>query len=375
MNYLTGPLTRVQLPALNQLAGAELSTPSSASPSQSQKSARPTAGGESLTSTRPNVPAGIDEFFLPNNLSFLKAVDQAGLSAPQDTEYQVVYKPALLGQATVRFMKRNYNLDYDLVTAALVREPDQTGRVRWDDWVADPVDHNELEPAARGEAQFHDLISPLSDGSKLRELETDFKDWIYHSVTVSVRANEELEVYAGPEVSQGDFRRMCAEAAKSALDDEKKKVTLSFEKKLDSIKDRLMREERELDEDETELSQRKMEEVGKHAENLISLLAGRKRSISTSLTKRRMTSQAKADVQESLETIEQYKKEIEDVERDRLQALADVDEKWQEILERSTEIPVTPYKKDILVELFGVSWLPFYVYQDGGKEVELAAYA
>ncbi len=168
---------------------------------------------------------------------------------------------------------------------------------------------------------------------------------------------------------------MCAEAAESALEEEKKKVTASFEKKLDTIKDRLMREKRELDEDEAELSQRKMEEVGKHAENLISLLAGRQRSLSTSLTKRRMTSQAKADVKESLDSIEQYKKEIEDLERERLLALAEVEEKWQEILEGDTEIPVTPYKKDILMDLFGVGWLPYYLYDDGGKQVELAAYS
>ncbi|MCK5793224.1 MAG: hypothetical protein KAH12_00850, partial [Anaerolineales bacterium] len=310
----------------------------------------------------------------PNNLSFLKAVDQAGISAPQDIDYQVVYKPALIAQANIRFMKRNYNLDYDLVSTALVREPDQTGRVRWEDWVADPIDLDDLEPGARAEARFHDLMTPLSDGTKLRGLETDFKDWIYHSVTVSVRSNEELKVYAGPEVSQGDFRRMCAEAAENALEEEKKKVTSSFEKKLDTIKDRLMREKRELDEDEVELSQRKMEEIGKHAENLISLLAGRQRSISTSLTKRRMTSQAKADVKESLEMIEQYKKEIEDLDRDRLEALAEVEEKWREILEGDVEIPVAPYKKDILMDLFGVGWLPYYVYDDGGKQVELEAY-
>jgi len=374
MNYLTGPLTRVQLPALNDLAGAVISTPTPDAQSQPKSSTRSSTGGENLTSTRPNVPAGIDEYYLPNNLSFLKAVDQAGITSPEGADYQVAYKPALIAQANIRFMKRNYNLDYDLVTTAMVSEPDQTGRVRWDDWVTDPIDLDDLEPSARAEARFHDLISPLSDGAKLRELEADFKDWIYHSVTVSVRSNEDLEVFAGPEVSQGDFRRMCAEAAEGALEEEKKKVAASFEKKLDTIQDRLMREKRELDEDETELSQRKMEEVGKHAENLISLLAGRKRSISTSLTKRRMTSQAKADVKESLESIEQYQKEIEELERDRLSALAEVEEKWREILENDTEIPVTPYKKDILMDLYGVGWLPYYVYDDGGKQVELAAF-
>ena len=378
MNYLTGPLTKVQIPALNTLAGAGVKDPVpgivGAQPAVPAAKAR-TIKETGLTSTRPNVPSGIDEFFLPNRLSFHKAVDLAGITVLPDTDYQVIYKPVLVAQAAVRFLKRNYNLDYDLITTALVLEPDRTGRVSWEDWASDPIDIDALEPRARSEARFQELRTPLTDGTKVRELETDFKDWIYHNVTISVRSNEELEVFAGPQVSQGDFRRMCAEAAESALKEEKEKVDNFFEKKLDTIKGRLLREQRELDEDEAELSQRKLEEVGTHAENLISLLAGRQRRMTTSLTKRRMTSQAKADVQESLDAIEEYKREIEEMERERLQSLQDVEEKWQEILENTVDIPITPYKKDILVELFGVAWTPYYLYDDGGRQEELAAYS
>lgn len=377
MNYLTGPLTKVQIPALNALAGVQTEVPSTVSRDGQpvvSSSKTPALKVDGLTSTRPNVPSGVDEFFLPNTVSFYKAVDKAGISVPQETSYQVIYKPTLVAQATVRFLKRNYNLDYDLITTALVREPDRSGRVRWDDWTAEPVDLDALEPAARSDALFNDLSAPLTDGAKIKELETDFKDWIYHSVTATVRSNEELEVFAGPQVSQGDFRRMCAEAAESGLEVEKEKAANSFEKKLDTIKARLMREKRELDEDEAELSQRKMEEVGTHAENLISLLAGRQRRMTTSLTKRRMTSQAKADVQESLDAIEQYKKEIEDLERERIQSLEDLEDKWQEVLEHTEEIPVTPYKKDILVEIFGVAWIPYYLFDDDGRRVELEAF-
>jgi predicted metalloprotease len=105
------------------------------------------------------------------------------------------------------------------------------------------------------------------------------------------------------------------------------------------------------------------------------LLAGRQRRMTTSLTKRRMTSQAKADVQESLDSIEQYKKEIEKLDKERLETLADVEDKWQEILNKVTEIPVTPYKKDILMEIFGVAWFPYYLYQDQDRNIELAAYS
>ena len=232
-----------------------------------------------------------------------------------------------------------------------------------------------MESQSRPEARFQELIAPLSDGAKLREFEADYKDWIYHEVSAAVRANEELEVYAGPQVTQGEFRRLCAGATEEKLEEEIEKINESYEKKVDTIRNRLLREERELEEDKVEHSQRKLEEAGTHAENLLSLLAGRKKTMSTSLTKRRMTSKAKADVQESLEMIDQYKKELEDLVEERQEALDEAEEKWQDILEEVTEIPVTPYKKDILMELYGIGWLPYYSYQDGSKQVELAAFS
>ncbi len=381
MNYLTGPLTRIQLPELNALVGAgQGSTTRSASPARQHQSAPAISGrgagaGDQTSSTRPNVPTGVEEYYLPNNLSLLEAVDKAGISPPQEIKRQVIYKPVLLAQATVRFLKRNYNLDYDLVTSALISDPDRQGRIRWEDRISDPVDLDGLDRQAIPDALFHELTAPLNDGTKLQDLKTDFQDWIYHTVTAAVRANEELKVFAGPQISQGEFRRMCAETAEEGLEQDRKKAGDSFDNKLDIIKDRLMREERELEEDQAEHSQRKMEEMGTHAENLISLLAGRQRRMTTSLTKRRMTTKAKADVEESLDMIEQYKKEIEDLERERLEELRDVEEKWQEVLEEVTEIPVTPYKKDIMVELFGVGWFPYYSYQDQGKQIELAAFS
>jgi Uncharacterized protein conserved in bacteria len=117
-----------------------------------------------------------------------------------------------------------------------------------------------------------------------------------------------------------------------------------------------------------------MDELGTHAENIFGLFTGRRRRLSTSVTKRRLTEQAKADVEESLQAIEQYKREIADLEREMAEALEEVKARWAEIVETEEEIPVTPYKKEVQVNLFGVAWLPCYVLRDGGRVVETPAY-
>jgi len=167
---------------------------------------------------------------------------------------------------------------------------------------------------------------------------------------------------------------MCQEAADKQLEAEIDKTKAAYDKKIETIKDRMSREERELRQDETELSQRRLEELGTHAETVLSLFSGRRRKITTSLSKRRMTSNAKADVEESEETIEEYKHEIEDLGKEREEKLAAIRAKWNESATATTEMAVTPYKKDILVEFFGIAWFPYHVIDRDGRTMELPAY-
>ncbi len=387
MNYLTGPLTRVQIPALNALAGAALQA---VSPSQVPQ--RPQAGQAAApapaaapepaepelegSETRPAIPGGVAEYFLPHNLTLSQAARSDGRELPADAVPQgLLYRPALLAQAEIRFFQRKYNLDHELRRTALVLEPDRRGSVRWDDFLVRPIDPRSLERAPAPQARFAALEAPFSDARTLKSLENDFADWGYRATEATVRANETLKVYAGPEVSAAEFREMCAEAAREARDKEIKKISASFEKKIDALEKKLAREERELAEDEAELSQRKMEEMGTHLENVAGLFGlGRKRRMTTSLSKRRMTAQAKADVEESRDAIEEFEEDIQELEAEAQEVLQEINDRWGEVANEVSEIKVTPYKKDVLVDTFGVAWLPYLLVEAGGRLLELPGF-
>ncbi len=380
MNYLAGPLTRNQIPALNALAGVqpvpkqEIQTAVSGDPVPQES---PTAPRSTLpgSSSPPAIPTGIDEFFLPNNLTLSQTAKAESITLPSDATSQgLIYQPALLAQAEIRIMQRKYNLDLETQRTALITDPDRRGTARWEEWLTNPIDPRSLDREPAPQARYATLEAPLSDGKTLRGLKTDFIDWIYRKMEVQVRANEALGVFASPESSQAEFRRLCADAAREKRDAEIKKVEASYDKKLDTIENRLMREERELRADEAELRERRMEEYGTHAENVLGLLSRRRRRLSTSLTKRRLTEQAKADVEESLQAIEEYERQINELEIEQAQALQEVNDKWADIADDMTEIPVRPYKKDILVDLFGVAWMPHHIVQAGDRILELAGY-
>jgi hypothetical protein len=392
MNYLAGPLTRAQIPALNSLVGAvepeePASTPLSATPPQP----RPTGVREAVgarkaapsapslaqwgSTTRTAIPNSVREYFLPNNLTLSQAFKAAGRDyPPQARSLGLLYRPALLSQARIRYLKRKYNLNYEGQTTALLDDPDPAGSLRWEEHGLAPLDAGSLDEPPAPNARFAELGPPFTGARTMSALEKDFVDWAYHTQQAMVRANEALDIFAGPEVSQAEFRRMCTQAAQEQREEEMEKTAQSYHQKLDRIEERLEREKRELEEDEEELSQRKMEEWGTHAENLLGLFGGRRRRLSTSFSKRRMTKKAKSDVEESRETIEDYQEDMKDLEEELADELEEIQEKWRDIVQEETEIPVSPYKKDILVELFGVAWKPFHIVQIGEQVIELPGF-
>jgi hypothetical protein len=415
MNYLAGPLTRVQIPDLNHLVGANSDgdQPSGSIPAEglpatvkppvgvqplpassaiddpqavparvpapiatSTPTPAPPAREEIGTATRPAVPGGVAEYFLPNNLTLSQAFQVTGRAYPsQALSQNLVYRPELLAQCVVRHANRKYRLDITLKRAARVMQLDRHGIMRWEDFQAAPVDSSLLESRPAPNARFAALPSAFSEVKFLRSMQTDFQNWVYRTSQVNVHANQPLEVFAGPEVSPAEFRRMCAEAARRQRDEEVRKTVDGYDRRITTFKERLSREQRELSEDETELSQRRMEELGTHAENFLSLFSRRRsRRLSTSLTRRRLTEQAKADVDESLDAIQDYKDQIDALDQEKARAIKEVNDRWAQVASQVEEIPVTPYKKDVILDLFGVAWVPYHWVQVGDETIELPGY-
>lgn len=409
MNFLAGPMTRTQIPALNQLAGAA-ATPRSASapasvsrkdskpqpsvetlqpisvPSASQPVSQPIAGPDRQSKivnrqsdgslTKPSIPAGIREYFLPQNYSLPEAFQSAQKAMPPQAMIQgVMYRPSLLAAAQVRLLDRKYGVDSEIIRAALVDSLDRRGTVRWDEhaYKGPSLDKVETTPAAS--ARFGAIDSPLNDAKLMTAMQKDFTDWVFRNSEVTARANTALKVYGGPDVSQAEFMTACAEQARAGRDAEISKKTSAIEKKIKTLEDKLGREERELREDQSDLQNRNLESGA----NLLELGAGlvgfgRKKSVSTQFTKHRLAQNAKADVEESIESIDLYKKDLAALQRERDDTIADINNRWGSVVNEISEVSIKPKKTDIYINIFGVAWKPFYIVQSGNETIELPAF-
>jgi hypothetical protein len=396
MNFLAGPLTRTQIPALNKLAGADKPLPSQPMPvPASTRVPSPESTSPSFTAsvpqskvqnrgsdvegsrTKPPVPAGIREYFLPQNYSLPEAFKAEGQSMPAEAMIEdILYRPALVASAQVRILDRKLGVDSELMRAVLVMSVDRRGSVRWEDHACNSQTLEDMESSPAPSARFSVIDSPLNDAKLMTALQKDFADWVLRNSSVKARVNQALKIFAGPDVSQAEFMRACADAAREARDAEIAKKTAQFDRQLKTLEDRLAREERELREDEAELANRKVEEAGTHLENLTGLFGGRRKAsrLSSSLTKRRMTEQAKAEVEESVDAIELYKQQITDLEKQREELLNEINDRWGHMVSDISEVTVTPKKTDVFVNLFGVAWMPYYIVKNGSEMLELPAF-
>ncbi len=409
MNFLAGPMTRAQIPALNQLVGAgaapratpapvtasrRSSTPQPSvedlqpvpMPSASRPSTLRQTLGDALQSsnvhpvngslTKPSLPAGIREYFLPQNYSLPEAFQFAKKPMPSQAAIQgVVYRPSLLAAAQVRLLDRKYGVDSEITKAALVESLDRRGAVRWDDFPYSGPSLDKVETMPAASVRFSTIDAPLNDSKLMTAMQKDFADWLFRNTEVTARANAALKVYGGPDVSQAEFMKACSDAARDGRDAEIEKKTSAIEKKIKALEDKLGREERELRQDQSDLQNRNLESGANMLELGASLFGlGRKKSVATQLTKHRLAQNAKADVQESEETIAQYKKDLAALQRELADVTAEVNDRWGQVVNDISEVSIKPKKTDIYVSLFGVAWKPFYIVQAGDETIELPAF-
>ncbi len=379
LNYLAGPMTRAEIPRLRALVGQSAAESAAAAPVVTAPvapvvtaAAAPEAAG---SFTRPAAVAGMGEYFLPNELSIQQALAAGHLPVLQGPvePLGIFYRPALFAQAEVRYLARKYGVETLNRLAVLVLE-EGGGLMRWENWLWLTYEPEAIAGQPLPQTRFGALPAWLGDGRGLAAWKKDFVDWVYRTAVLRLRANDALKVYAGPEVTAGEFRERCAAAARAGLQAELEKVQRGYEQKLLTLRQKVQRQEMEVREQEEEVRKRGLEEAGAHGELLLSVFSRRKRSLSTSLSKNRLTQRAKEMLEQEKQELQTLEKQVQQMEADRQAQMAAVQERWARLIAEESEMPLSPQKKDIYLQAFGIAWLPYYQLSAGGQPVEVAAF-
>ena len=408
MSYLRGPLTRPQVQQLmaprkrellREEAAHEAVSPASPPPAQSPRAAAPAreeaAGPEEAAApppgfspTPPALDPNVPQVYLPVTLDEREAIRWVAKEAGREIDVksvQLIYEPGILGAAKVRFFDRRRGVDVQEECLLLAPTPQGLTDVDWEEAQPLALDLRDLERRpAKVPPEEGPFFAPVPEQAnterELKGLARDFADWLYYNSRLTIQAHPELGIFQKPGESERAFRIRLQDAARQRRDAEVDKLREKYRKRLERLKDRLRRYERELAEDEAEYEARKQQEVISLGETVLNLFLGRRSSrvLSTAASKRRMSSKAKLEIQQTKQEIEELKEEMAELQEELEEAAQEITRKWADLLDEIQEVEIKPRRADVDVELAALAWMPSWLvtYDDGivTRSVAVAAY-
>ena len=405
MSYLRGPLTRPQVRQL--MENRKPTTPEftsksvQVSPVEAEAAApSPSAAPAAAPPAGPTVPAGFaatppaltpttEQVYLPIEVDERAAIRQLAQEEGAQIDVklaQLVYEPAVLGMGEVRFYDRRRNVDERLIHAMLAQPPRGIGGVEWGQ--AENLSlrlRDLLRNPERVEAEQGPFFAPapekVNNANDLKNAAKDLSDWLYYNSDLELKVHEELDIHQEPGENERDFKIRLQQAAREARDAEVDKLRGKLQSQIDRVTEKLRKEERELAGDQADYESRRSQEWIGIGESVLGFVLGRRssRALSNAASKRRMTVQARQDIEESEDQIAELKDDLKELEAQIKEGADEITLRWAKSIDNLSVEAVKPRRTDVNVELTALAWLPSWLvsYHDGRRErtATVAAYS
>jgi hypothetical protein len=287
----------------------------------------------------------------------------------------MAYKPVLLAQASIRYQDRKTQLYVTRMHAYQVPNVERSGLVHWEEFETEPIDPRRVSGEPFNVGIFGDLPPGLTDQKRLASLRGELADMLYTVARLKVPYNSTLDIYANPDGDFSAFRAQVQQTARERRDAEVDTLTRKYEAVLDRLEAKVQRKAQRLDSEKRELANIKREELFTTGEAVLGLLRGRTAFTLSRMSRASVYKQRSKGQAESLELdVQQAQEEMGRAEEEFETELRAINEKWAKIATQVEEYVITPYKKDISLDLFGIGWIPYWYVELNGQPAMLAAY-
>ena len=351
LSYLRGPLTKSQIATLMAPA-KDKSRPAVAPvrPANPESApVAPQAPASGATSTRPVLPAGVRELFLP----------PARPGAAR-------YAPALVGEARVHFVdaKRGIDLWQSLALLAPLTRADGSVWEGANDF--DELDELRDEPPVGSEVLGFDPLP--AEARRAKTFESYGKALALHLYATRVLvlvACPSLKLLSKPGEPRPDFLARVRQAAREARDRDVEKLKVKYAPKVAAANDKIRRAEERVRRETAQYEQQKSQSMISVGASLLGALFGRKLASSANVgratTAARGISRAtreKGDVESAADVLRAAQDGLMELER----AFRSETEELGAVPEPEAlgllDVSIKPRKSDTLVERVALVWVP-----------------
>ena len=183
-------------------------------------------------------------------------------------------------------------------------------------------------------------------------------DDVYRSETRGMYVHADLRLYGRGGETREDFEARARSLIDDRIDEAVAKLKGRIEKKVDALEGRIRDRERKLEDLEGAVSSRKAEEAVNVGETVLSFFTGRRKSLSTAMTRRSRTREAQTRVERTQGEIDDLREQVTELLRDLKEQVQDIRRAELERLDALEEREVRLRKQDIQLRRFGLLWVP-----------------
>lgn len=338
LSYLRGPLTKAEIRQLGQSAG---SAPAAA--------ATVPAPAE-VQSARPVLPPEISQQFVPVR-------DRAQKS--------VTYVPRLLGVAQVHMLDAKTRVDQVEDVLSVVEVTNEAVPVNWDnarlmDW---SVSDLESEPADG--AQFAEVPAAAAKAKNYAAWGKDFTNWVFQNSKLTLYQSPSTGLVSNPGEAEREFRIRLQQTAREDRDARTDALRKKYASKFASLNDRLQRAQQAQEREAEQARAQTMNTAISVGTSLLGALFGRKTisvtnlgRVGTAARAATRTYKERQDVERAGESVAAVQQQIDELNADLQNEIADLQAKSDPATEQLEPIEVRPKKANIAVKLVCLAWVP-----------------
>jgi hypothetical protein len=335
MDYLAGPLTLNQIPALNQLAGVSPYRSKSQKSTDAVGTANTGSRANSATNTpaaagKPDLPAEIQEYFLP----------------AQNTSSQSIYRPALLAQAEANYYSRTPNINFTRTFSVLIPTPG-TGSLDWEGGKTHTIALKTLPQGPNPNYRFDTLPEHLKDTKWWNARSAQFEEWIYETQAAIVYVHKKLGIVSEAQESLDHFSERC----RLVMTQSASSGNTSIDNKRAALQQKIDTQQAKVKQYQNDVTHYTLEEGGHVLGTVINIFTrGRTTGASSTISANRRRSAAQEKLNQATAALESLQQQMVTLRGD---ILPGQNQLQNDIL----EIKIAPSKRDIVIKAFGLAWI------------------
>jgi hypothetical protein len=352
LSFLRGPLSREHIQTL-------MRDKRTAAAATSSKFASPVASDPSAPSTtRPIVPANVVERF--------------ALHEKPRPGAKLVYRPAIVGQASMHFVRATNDIDHWKEANLIVPIADEVPDPFWENAVDIPDGVLELASTPDETFAYASLPPTFTSAKNLTEWEKDLKDHVYRSHNVTIFTSKALKKQSRPDQTEDEARIELAHAAREARDAAVAKLKEEVATKMRALQTKIAAAQQKVEKETAEANQRWYGSMLDIGTSVLGAVLGNKIASRTNVTKVSSTfkkigqaTDAKTDVaraEQALQEIVEARELMEaecNIEVERISSQFSP----ENLVLESIEIP--PRKTDTRIKQVSLVWVPWQIDPNG----------